>query len=102
MFQLCYLQYIFHYMNKSKLCFVHSELARSLQDTARTGYPAHWSSPAEEEVFLLRPERGRTWPRPAQPALCPGQYVVWLAMSTITHFSVKIRKLNIDSAELHI
>lgn len=79
------------------LMFFLSELVGPWQDIERTGCGGDRDVAAEEEVLLLRPERGLQRPRPAQPALRTGtqtndielitafpDFVCWLASASFS------------------
>ena len=50
-----------------------SELAEPRQVSAGARHRGDCGAHAEEEVFLLRPERGQERPHPAQPAVCASE-----------------------------
>ncbi len=63
-----------------------SELVGPWQDVEGTGCGGDRDVAAEEEVLLLRPERGLQRPRPAQPALCTGTQTTLIDLATLSGF----------------
>lgn len=66
------------------ICFMFflSELAGPRQDVEGAGRGGDGDAAAEEEVLLLRPERGLQRPRPAQPALRTGTQTTQVDLKT--------------------